>query len=334
MRKLSFRLRGALVAGLLGVASPAWADTSPTDKAASDILFKDAKRLVAEGRVNDACPKFAESQRLDPTPGTLLNLGNCYEQSKPARTASAWGAFRQAEVMAKQRGDAERQQEAARRALALEAALSKVTIQVAPDARLPGLEVKWDARIVGEGLFGSAFPADAGEHTIEAGAPGKKSWTGKVLVPSTGETTIAQIPALPDAPAGVGTNDDGAPQPFWNTQRYVGAGIGAAGLVGVVVGSIFGIKAVNKNAESLPHCLPDNTKRCDAQGVALGADALAAAKVSTVGFVIGGAALVGGTIVFLTAPSGPPKNKSGLRRIEAIPLVGLGFGGMTLRGEW
>jgi hypothetical protein len=74
MLKLNFPLCGVILAGLLGVASPTWADTSPTDKAASDVLFKDAKRLVAEGHVNDACPKFAESERLDPTPGTLLNL--------------------------------------------------------------------------------------------------------------------------------------------------------------------------------------------------------------------------------------------------------------------
>jgi hypothetical protein len=32
----------------------------------------------------------------------------------------------------------------------------------------------------------------------------------------------------------------------------VGVGIGAAGLVGVVVGSIFGIKAVNKNVSPRP----------------------------------------------------------------------------------
>jgi hypothetical protein len=43
MRKISFPLCGAILAGLLGLASPAWVDTSPTDKAASCILFKAAK---------------------------------------------------------------------------------------------------------------------------------------------------------------------------------------------------------------------------------------------------------------------------------------------------
>jgi len=335
MLKLSFPLCGALVAGLLGVASPVWADTTPADKAASDSLFKEAKALMAEGHVNEACPKLEESQRLDPTPGTLLNLGDCYQRSKPSRTASAWGAFRQAEAMSRQRKDADRQAEAARRAEPIEPTLSKVTIRVSTAARLPGLEVKWDGRTIGEGLFGSAFPVDSGEHTLNAGAPGKTSWTGKVLVRPNGGTMPVEVPMLAEAPAGVAAvPGETGPQPFWNTQRGVGTGIGAVGLVGVVVGSIFGIKAVNKNAESLPHCLPNNSKRCDAQGVALGADALAAGNVSTISFVIGGAALVGGTIVFLTASPSAPQSKSGLRRVEAQPLVGLGVGGFTLRGEW
>jgi serine/threonine-protein kinase len=332
MTKRTFFCGFLILTSALAGTSLAWADPSPTDKAASDVLFKDAKQLVAAGHVNEACPKFEESERLDPTPGTLLNLGDCYKGASPPRTASAWGAYRQAEAMARQRGDAARQEGAALRAQALEPLLSKVTIVVPVAARVSGLVVKWDGRAVGEGLFGSAFPADAGEHKIEAEAPGKSNWTSTVRVQSNAETTVTTMPTLAVAPAGA-AGDDG-PRPFWNTARYVGAGIGAAGLVGVVVGSIFGIKAANKNSESLPHCLPNNSKRCDSQGVALGADALAAAKVSTLAFVIGGAALVGGTIVFLAAPAGAPQNKSGLRRIEAQSVVGLGFGGMTLRGEW
>jgi serine/threonine-protein kinase len=335
MTKPTFTCGSLLLTGALLLSAPVWADTSPGDTAAAAVVFADAKKLLKEGRFNDACPKFEESQRLDPTPGTLLNLGDCYKQTSPPRTASAWGAYQQAEIMARKRGDKARQEAAAERAQTIEPVLSRVTIAVVPAARLPGLEVKWDGKLIGAGLWGTAIPVDSGEHRIEASAPGKTSWEGKVLVRLNGGTMTAEVPALVEAPAQTAASPgDRELQPFWNTQRYIGGGIGAAGLVGVVIGSVFGIKAANKNADSLPHCMPNNSKRCDAAGVALGADALSAAKVSTLGFMIGGAALIGGSIVLLTAPSGAPKNKIGLRRIEAQPLVGLGAGGMTLRGEW
>jgi hypothetical protein len=298
------------------------------NKAASSAVFADAKRLAAEGHFAEACPKFEEAQRLYPTSGTLLNLGNCYEQMTPPRTASAWGAFKQAEVMARNAGDTSRQEEAARRAEVLEPALSKVTIVPNPAARVPGLDVKWDGKSVGEGLWGTAFPVDAGEHAIEASAPGKKTWTGKVLVRSNGGTVPVDVPGLDAAllsATATTASESAPPPPFWNTQRAVGLGIGAAGLVGVVVGSIFGAKAAGKNSDSLPHCRPDDITRCDSLGVTLRGEAYSAAKVSTILFIVGGAMAGGGTITFLTAPSGAPKIQ---------PVVGAGFGGLTLRGQW
>ena len=232
-----FMLPGAAVAALLAMTSPAAADPSAADKAASDSLFKEAKALMAEGHVNDACPKLEESQRLDPMPGTLLNLGDCYERSTPTRTASAWGAFRQAEAMSRQRGDADRQAEAARRAEPIEPVLSKVVLRVAPRGKLPGLEVKWDGRAIGAGLFGSAFPVDSGEHALEAAAPGHKSWTGKVVVKANGGTSNVEIPVLVVMASDVVPGAMGPDVPFWSTQRTLGLGAGIVGLAGVVVGS-------------------------------------------------------------------------------------------------
>jgi serine/threonine-protein kinase len=323
-----------ILLGAFALSSPAWADPSPSDKAASDVLFKDAKQLVAEGRFNEACPKFEESQRLDPTPGTLLNLGDCYISASPPRNASAWGAYRQAEVMARQRGDAARQQGAALRAQAVEPRLSKVTIVVPPAARLPGLEVKWDGRPVGEGLFGSAFPVDAGEHTVVASAPGHKGWTGKGLVGATGGTTTVEVPVLPLGAAEVKPGAPPPAVPFWGTQRVLGLSAGVAGVVGIVIGSIYGVKAASKDAESLPHCLPNNKKLCDAQGVALGEDAFDAAAASTAGFVAGGVGLVGGAILFFTAPSGSSQGNAARPLFVARPVVGPGIGGLSVRGEW
>jgi serine/threonine-protein kinase len=326
-------LPGAIVAALLALASPASADPTAADKAASDALFKEAKGLMAEGHLNEACPKLEESQRLDPTPGTLLNLGDCYERSTPPRTASAWGAFRQAEAMSRQRGDADRQAEAARRAEPIEPVLSKVVLRVAPAARLPGLEVKWDGRAIGAGLLGSAFPVDSGEHTIEAGAPGHKSWTGKVVVKPNGGTANVEVPGL-----ALGASDAVpgalAPElPFWGAQRVFGLGTGIVGLVGVVVGSVFGAKAIGKKSDADAGCDPKDPTRCSEAGAALRREEKSVGTVSTGSFIAGGVLFAGGVVLFATAPHGHVKADEVLR-LEVVPAVAGGDLGLSLRGSF
>ena len=154
------------------------------------------------------------------------------------------------------------------------------------------------------------------------------------MVGMRGGTTTVQIPILPLGAAEALPMTPLPDVPYWGTQRMFGLGVGVVGLAAIVVGSIYGVKAANKDAATLPHCQPDNKKLCDAQGVALGEEAFEAAALSTVGFVAGGVGLVGGTILFLTAPSGPAKRATGWRRFEASPMVGVGVGGFSVRGVW
>ncbi|MEP7120502.1 MAG: hypothetical protein ABJE95_06325 [Byssovorax sp.] len=335
MTTLSSLIGGLIVTGALLQAQAAWADASPADVAAAEVVFADAKKLVKEGRFNDACPKFEEAERLDPTPGTLLNLGDCYRDSSPARTASAWGAYQQAGVLAGKRDDTARQQAAADRARAIEPVLSKVIISPAPAARVAGLTVTWDGKLSGEGSWGTAIPVDPGDHTLEASAPGKARWTGKVTVRAGAGTMTAEVPALAALAA------EAAPQPAdvqlaprWSPQRTVGIAVGAAGLVGIVIGSVYGAKAIRKDAGSHAHCAPGDFTQCDPAGAELGREAFAAATASTVGFLLGGAAIVGGVVTFVTAPSGAPKSSSGARRVEVRPVVGAQTGGVVVLGMW
>jgi hypothetical protein len=62
------------------------------------VLFEQGKALVERGNFPDACPKFAESLRLDPGLGTMLWLADCLENN--GQTASAWAQFKEAAAAA------------------------------------------------------------------------------------------------------------------------------------------------------------------------------------------------------------------------------------------
>jgi hypothetical protein len=54
-------------------------------------LFEEGRALMEAGHAREACAKFAESDRLDPGGGTVLNLAVCYEET--GRYVAARGAF-------------------------------------------------------------------------------------------------------------------------------------------------------------------------------------------------------------------------------------------------
>ena len=190
---------------------------------------------------------------------------------------------------------------------------------VPPEADVPGLEVKRDGVVLGRAVWGSPTPVDAGDHVIEAVAPGKQRWSKTIVVDARPTTLLVTVPKLlpeagaaaPPAPMApvVATPAPAAPAPEapvkvreggWSTQRWLGVATMGVGVAGVTVGSIFGLRARSKNEDSEAHC-DGNT--CDQTGVALRDDALDSATVSTVGFGVGAAALVGGVVLFATAPS-------------------------------
>lgn len=344
-------LAGLLTVAALGV-SPRAAAQSATDKAAAEVLFEEGRRLMNEKRFAEACPKLADSQRLDPGVGTLLNLALCYKQN--GQTASAWSTYREAAAQARAAGQADRERLARDESAALERTLSRLVIEVPPDvASTPGLEVKRDGAPVPPGLWGLPSPVDPGTRVLEISAPGKKPLRIEVKVQGAGGGARAVVPPLEDdvggAPAPAQPSAPGAPlgatpgpapaspppSDSGSSQRLIGYVVGGVGVVGLAVGGIFGAMTMSKNDEALDVC-PDYPKdECSEDDVdrheRLVDDAKTNRTVSYIGFGLGGAALLGGVALILTAPKSTEGQQTGWR---LTPHVGRGEVGLGMAGRW
>jgi hypothetical protein len=307
------------------------------DVAAAEALFQKAQALMAEGKHTEACPKLAESQRLDPAVGTLIHLGQCYE--KTGQTASAWGAFKAAASAANAAGQGDREKIAAARAAALEPKLSKLTIMVPASSETSGLRVERDGVAIDRPSWGLAVPVDPGAHLIQASAAGKKPWTHTAQVPPGGASIPVTVPALesqpesaaaPVAAAAGPRNDATSVADPGAGQRMAGLVVGGLGLAGIGVGIVFGLQSRSKQSDAKQYCEPSNPNVCERHGVELNDEAKSAATIATVGLAAGGALVIGGVVLYLTAPKAvEPKAE-----VRLAPLVGAGSAGVSLAGVW
>lgn len=295
---------------------------SPSDLSLAKALFEDGRKALAEGRVDAACAKLAQSYRLDPALGTLLNLAVCHE--KQGRTATAWGEFNTAAEIAAKNKESKRRDFAAAQAADLGARLARLVVRYAgPTA---GLSVRLDGREVGAAVIGTAMPLDPGEHRLEISAPGKRAFTAAVKLAPGPSTESIEVPALaaeaapppvappPVAPPPVappvaapkGAPPKGAPPKGAgrSTPRLAaGVAVGAAGIAGVVVGSIFGVRTFQKRSDALAHGCDDVSLTCKEPGYTEQLDAHHAATISTVAFALGLTAAAAGVVLIVTSGS-------------------------------
>jgi hypothetical protein len=305
-----------LICGLLlTLGAPAHAQ-SAADKAAAEALFDRGLALMRDGKYQEACERLEQSQSIDPGIGTMLYLAECYE--KTGKTASAWALFREASSLAQAAGQSERAEAGKRRAAALEKGLSRLTLQVPANSKVPGLEIQDNGRPVHPSVWGYAVPVDPGSHHIEAKAPGHLTWSKDLNVGDHGASSELTIPTLErdmNAPVAIAPSPQEAAQSAsdqpssapaehqgrMSTQHIVGLALGGAGVVAAVAGGIAGIYAITKNNDA-------KDKGCDGASCPTSAGrtasdkALSAARASTGLWVVGGVLVASGLVTFFLAP--------------------------------
>lgn len=299
------RIHAKLASLIVGVL---FARDARADRIAdAEQLFRQAKAFVAAGKDAEACPLFAESNRLDPGVGTLLNLALCHE--KTGRVASAWGEFRAVEQHARATHP-DRAELARKHAEALEPRISRLRVAVAGGAAAPhDLVVKVDGEEKPKALW-TGIAVDVGAHVVVASASGHVPREARVKVDDEGVTVDVALASLervkeasPEAPKAADLEREEARR----SRRTGGYIVGGAGLAVLAVGAGFGAGALLTDASVRDAC-PAPCVR--GSGSADEADrrtarALDFATVSNVAIPVGAAAVLVGVYLVLTsrAPS-------------------------------
>ena len=261
-------------------------DVTDTDRQIAQSLFDEGRTLLEAGRAREACPKFAESQRLDPGGGTLLNLALCLELQ--GLTASAWTRYQESAALAVRDGRKDREEFARTHLAALTPTLTRIVVVVRDDVPTSDLVVELDGSRVAREAWGTAIAVDPGTHRVTAASGAARTWGTTVDATSPGRTYrvevgVAEMASVPVHPK----NDDAAhPTTTHRTAAFYGLLGGGAALV--ATGGVLGILALSADKDAQSGCLKERAF-CTDDARAAGDRATRLAWIST-GLMVGGAA--------------------------------------------
>jgi serine/threonine-protein kinase len=300
-------------------------------KAAAEALFDEGKSLLEQGRFQEACPRFEQSQEIDPGVGTLLYLGECYV--RVGKLASAWAIFREAASAARASGQGERARIGEDRARELRPRLAELAILV-PSEQPAGFEVLLDGKLVSSALFGGFFPVDAGSHQVIVRAPGYEPWAIPLDLRAEGERQTVQVPGLTPSPRDQAVRIEPPPAalaasstaPPARDLRPLAYWLGGGGLVALATGVVFGVIANGHDNESDDYCVED---RCNLRGADENQKARDWALAANVAYGVGVVALGAGAVIYFTggsrSESAPPAASLHLKTVLGpTPTVSLG----------
>jgi hypothetical protein len=206
---------------------------------------------------------------------------------------------------------------------------------------LAAVKLTMDGEVLGEQLDGTALPVDPGEHDFTFETVGQTTVVRRLLIhaaekdrrelvafgtppatPSAGnagpQATVATLPTPPTAPPQTEESNGGS-----GAQKTIAIVSGGIGLVGVVVGTVFGLQSKSKHDKAAALDCSGATCPND-NGVAETNDAIHAGNISTVAFIVGAVGLAGGAVLWFTAK--PAESSQ--------PQLGMGLGNLQLRGVW
>jgi hypothetical protein len=174
----------------------------------------------------------------------------------------------------------------------------------------------------------AALPVDPGTHELRFEADGREGVSRTVIVREGEKARVIQVVLVRPGSA---PRSEGPGEGAGATQRTVGWVVGGAGVVGLGVGSVFGLMAARQWSTTKDECTasscPNRSSAMDDRD-----RALSLATVSTIALIFGGVATATGAVLVLTAPNAHAGTKTGAASLSLSPMLGPSLGGLTLRG--
>jgi len=285
-------------------ASAAGDSLAGSQKPVAEALFRQGREAYKAADYEAACGYFAESQRLDPAPGTLLNLAFC--QDKRGKLSAAWEHVRAA---MQQLSASDPRMPAARKLWrSLDRRVPRLTVRLDPTSpkgtvvQLDGVELRGPA-------FGVALPVDPGRHVVVVDAAGRQARRVAMRLrpaerrslivaagpPQRADNGMSMAPKQP--PGRTGQPRDEGP----SAGRWLGYGLLTAGVGGLATSAVMAGLVLSESATVDAHC--DEARRCDDTGVQAAEDGDRFSTIGTVSFV-GGLVALGGGLYFTLRPEG------------------------------
>jgi hypothetical protein len=329
----------------------------PSEKDAdAERLFREGQKLMEERRFGEACPKFDQAYRKDQQLGTLLNLAYCHKEQ--GAIWQAWLEFKEADMKAVELKRNDRREFARQRMAELEKSLVRVVVERATKAEL--VEVLVEDHRIPDAEKGVPFAAEPGQRKLTFRAKGKKQVVQLVTIVKGDRLQHVTVPPMEDQEKELPVVEPPPPHPphlpeepkpaaaasasppreqhpeRGSGQRTLGILLSGFGLVGVGVGTATGLMTLSNDCTAgakreNPSGCPDTPAGRDktAQGEMTG-------MISNISFGVGGAALIAGIVLYLTAPSGPSSASAKAKHERSAPrlMPEIGMGWASVRGAF
>jgi hypothetical protein len=272
------------------------------DVGKAEALFREGREAMKSGDYVAACPRFAESQRIAPALGTLLNLALCDEQL--GRTASASLEFEQ--FLGSAPADDDRRPIVAEHLSTLRPRVPRLVLQPGP-----GGPRAWRVTVDGNEVraedLGRELLLDPGRHAVEVSAADRSAHETTVMLDEGEVQTrdlqslagpIQATPALRAPPREVA---------LVRPSRVPAYVVGGVGVLGLLAGIVTGFMVLDASHTVRDHCQGD---ACDPQGLQANDAGHTLLVANTVAFAIGAAGIAGGTYLYFSAAPRSPDHAS------------------------
>ena len=191
---------------------------------------------------------------------------------------------------------------------------------------LSAVKVTMDGEVLAERLGGGALAVDPGEHAFTFETAGEPPVTKRLMIQqgqrdrregiAFGAATAA-LAAGPSSPVPIAPSGPGL-----GTQKILALVAGGVGVVGLGLGTAFGFVAISQKSAAQSAC--PGAVCANQSDVDKWNSVASSGTISTAGFIIGGVALAGGAVLWLTAPSSKGTSAQ----------VDFGPGVLQVKGTW